>query len=216
MRIGTILFVTGLQAACTAGAGGLRVPMPDADLTPVTTTSDGIAYPTTNVGGRPRSAVAAGQTFPNLTLAGIRSVATLDELAVVSSAELYDPSRARYDLLHVVGVFFWCPHCNNETNDLAKLASWRTQHRVAVLEIAMQGYRRGSPGWSDLQSWVRDHELDFPVVVDAEGGQLGQFFPVDAVPLNILVDPRTMEILAVDVGETSDIAAYEHGFLPGS
>jgi hypothetical protein len=216
MRISAILFLTGVGAACSGGAGGLRVPMPDADPTPATTTSDGIAYPTTNIGGRPRSGAVAGQVFPNLTLDGIRSLATIDEPAVVSSTEFYDPSGARYDLLHVVAVFFWCPHCNSETKDLATLASWRREHRVAVLEIAMQGYGSASPDWSDLQKWVRDHDLDFPVVVDAKGALLGQFFPVNAVPLNIIVDPRTMEVLAVDVGEVGDIATYERGFLSGS
>ena len=30
-------------------------------------------------------------------------------------ADYYDPTGIRYDLLHVIGIFLWCPHCNNET-----------------------------------------------------------------------------------------------------
>jgi hypothetical protein len=130
-------------------------------------------------------------------------------------AEFYDPSGQRFDLLHIIAIFLWCPHCDNETHALTKTAAWRAEHRVAVLEIAMQDYRGGSPGWSDLQKWVRDHNADFPVVVDAQGAQLGQYFNVGTVPVNIMVAPRTMEILAVDVGEASDVAAYEQKFLTG-
>jgi hypothetical protein len=42
---------------------------------------------------------------------------------------------------------------------------------------------------------------------------LGQYFSINYVPLNIVVNPRSMEILAVDVGEISDSQAYEQGFL---
>ena len=49
--------------------------------------------------------------------------------------------------------------------------------------------------------------------MDGQGAQLGQYFSVNYVPLNIVVNPRTMEILAVDVGEVGDVEAYEQGFL---
>ena len=67
----------GLLGSCSGDVGGgLVVPMPDADLSGVTSNPDGIAYPTTNIGGQPRSAKGAGQILPNLILPGIRSVAT--------------------------------------------------------------------------------------------------------------------------------------------
>jgi len=189
------------------------VPMPDADLSGASVNPEGTAYPTVNVGGQPRTATQAGQTFPNLTLEGVRSAATMDTPAVVSMAEYYDPSGARYDLLHVIGIFMWCPHCNNETNNLSTLSSWQVDHRVAVVQIAMQGYDNAAPSWSDLQKWVGDHGLSFPVLVDGQGVQLGQYFSIKYVPLNIVVNPRTMEVLAVDVGEVDDNQAYEQVFL---
>jgi len=187
--------------------------MPDADLTGQPSNPDGTSYPTTNIGGQPRTADQAGQIFPNLTLQGIRSAATLDDLAVVSMSEYYDPAGFHYDLLHVTAIFMWCPHCNNETNNLAQIASWRSDHRVAVIQLAMEGYGSASPGWSELQKWVGDHGLDFPVVVDGQGEQLGRYFSVRSVPLNIVVNPRSMEILAVDVGDVGDVEAYQQDFL---
>ena len=193
--------------------GGLYVPMPDADLSGQPANPDGVVYPTENIGGQPRTANRPGQTFPNLTLEGIRSAATVEVPTAVAMSELYDPAGARYDLLHVMAIFFWCPHCNNETNNLAQIAAWRADRRVAAIQIAMEGYGSASPGWSEVQKWVRDHNLDLPVVVDGQGAQLGQYFSVNYVPLNIVVNPRTMEILAVDVGEVGDVEAYEQGFL---
>jgi hypothetical protein len=140
-------------------------------------------------------------------------VATVDTPAVVSMSEYQDPTGARYDLLHVIGIFMWCPHCNNETNNLAGIAAWRAANRVAVVQIAMEGYGGASPTWSELQKWVSDHNVDFPVLIDSQGAQLGQYFSVNYVPVNIVVNPRTMEILAVDVGEVGDCQTYEQGFL---
>jgi len=51
------------------------------------------------------------------------------------------------------------------------------------------------------------------VLVDGQGAQLGQYFSVNSVPLNIVVNPRTMEVLDVTIGEVSDCQSYEQGFL---
>ncbi len=213
----SLLGLALLLGGCSGGAGGpLYVPMPDADLTSVATNPDGVAYPASNIGGRARSASQPGQTFPDLTLEGVRSAATADTPAVVSMAEYYDPEGLRNDLLHVMAIFMWCPHCNNETNSLAQIAGWQTSHRVAAVQIAMQNYDGGAPGWSDVQQWARSHNLAIPVLVDAQGSELGQYFPVNAVPVNIAVDPRTMEVLSVDIGEVGDVESYEQGFLPPS
>ena len=211
----TLVVIGGLCVNCSGSTSGavMDVPMPDADLSGGIVNPDGTAYPTANIGGKPRTATQAGQVFPDLTLEGVRSAATMDTSAVVSMAEYYDPAGAHYDLLHVVGLFMWCPHCNNETNNLAGIAAWQAANRVAVVQIAMEGYGGGSPTWSELQKWVSDHNVDFPVLVDSQGAQLGQYFPVDSVPVNMVVNPRTMEVLAVDIGEVGDCQAYEQGLL---
>jgi hypothetical protein len=218
MRIMAVLFVVAIATSCVGCSGHgtgpeLYVPMPDADLGDAATGIDGMPYPSSNIGGQPRTDAHAGQIFPDLTLEGVHSVATLNTPEMISTAEFYDPQGLRYDLLHVMGIFMWCPHCNNETADIAQIAAWRTAHRVAVLQIAMEGYDGSTPGWSDLQKWVSDHQLDFPAVIDGQGAQLGQYFPVGSVPVNIVVNPRSMEILSVDIGEVGSVQTYEQGFL---
>jgi hypothetical protein len=190
MRIATVwLFVAALAAGCSdggAGGGGLHVSIPD-----------------------------GGQVFPNLILQGLRSAAATDQLESVSTWEGYDPDGLRYDLLHVMVVCLWCPHCDNETTDVAKIADWQAQHRVADLQIAIQGYTTAIPTLADIRRWSVEHGLTFPVLIDGQGAELGAYFSVNSVPVNIMVNPRTMAVLAIDLGEVGDVRAYEQGFLDG-
>jgi hypothetical protein len=155
----------------------------------------------------------AGSGFPNLTLQGLRSAAAMDAPESISTWEYDDPDGLRYDLLHVMAICLWCPHCSNETTAIAKIAAWQADHRVAALQIAIQGYSGASPSWSEIQKWARDHNVGFPVLIDGQAAQLGQSFNVSSVPLNIMVNPRTMAVLGTNRGEVGDVQAYEQGFL---
>jgi len=154
-----------------------------------------------------------GEVFPKLELQGIRSAAASDSLGPVSTWEYYDPSGQQYDLLHVMVVCMWCPHCNNETTEVSKIAGWQAEHRVASLQIAIQGYTSQPPTLLELQSWAQEHNLTFPVLVDGQGAQLGQYFEVRSVPVNIMVNPRSMAVLGIRVGEVGGVQTYEQGFL---
>jgi hypothetical protein len=221
LQFATLAALAGVWASCSVDTRSALtyVPSSDADLSNSRVDIDGSAgidggaYPNTNIGGHPRTATKSGQTFPNLVLEGVRSTATKDRLATVSMSEYFDPTGARYDLLHVIGIFMWCPHCNNETRNLSTISAWQTSHRVAVVQIAMEGYGSASPSWAELQKWVGNYNPSFPVLIDGQGAQLGQYFSVDHVPINIVVNPRSMEVLAADVGEVGDCQAYEQGFL---
>jgi len=170
-------------------------------------------------GGAPSTGVPAkaatdgGMLFPNLTLQGLRSAADMAAPVAVSTWDYYDPDGLQYDLLHVMAIFLWCPHCNNETTDLSTIAAWQAEHRVAVLQIALQGYSSSSPTWAEIQKWASDHNVAFPVVIDGQGAQLSQSFKFDGVPFNIVVNPRTMEVMETDVGEVGSVQAYEQKFL---
>jgi hypothetical protein len=186
MRIATVwLLVAAFAGGCSdVGGGGLRVAIPD-----------------------------GGQVFPRLDLQGLRSAAATDQLESVSTWDFYDPDGLHHDLLHVTVIFLWCPHCNNETAAVAKIADWQAQHRVAALQIATQGYTGATPTLAELRRWSVEHNLTFPLLVDGQGAELGAYFPVNSVPVNIMVNPRTMAVLAIDVGEVGDVRAYEQGFL---
>lgn len=153
------------------------------------------------------------QVFPQLTLQGLPSASATGGPQAISTWQYHDPSGPQYDLLHVMAICMWCPHCNNETTALAGIAAWRAANNVAAMQIALQGYSGASPTWAEVQKWSSDHYADFPVLIDGQGAQLGQSFDLSAVPVNIVVDPRTMNVLAVDVGDVGDVQSYEQGFL---
>jgi len=69
-QLATLTALAGLCSNCSGDAARAMtyVPMPDADLSGASVNPEGTAYPTVNVGGQPRTATQAGQTFPNLTL----------------------------------------------------------------------------------------------------------------------------------------------------
>jgi hypothetical protein len=187
MRIAMLLMLVAVGAAgCFDGldGGGLSVSIPD-----------------------------GGELFPNLEFQGLRSAAASDALVPVSTWEYSDPTGQQYDLLHVMVICMWCPHCNNETTDVSKIAGWQAEHRVASLQIAIQGYTAKPPTLLELQQWARDHALTFPLLVDGQGAQLGRYFSVDSVPVNIAVNPRTMAVLGIEVGEVGGVQRYEQGFL---
>lgn len=187
MRLATVLL---LFAACAVGCsdgtdgGGSRLAIPD-----------------------------GGEYFPDLELQGLRPAVASDALVPVRTWEYYDPDGLQYDLVHVMVISMWCPHCNNETTDVARISAWQASHRVASLQIAIQGYTGKTPTLPELQQWIGDHGLTFPVLVDGQGEQLRQYFSVEAVPLNIAVNPRTMAVLGIDVGEVDSVQDYEQGFL---
>ena len=147
----------GLCANCSGDSAQKRPPQNDLDAATseagtleagplgLGTNPEGIAYPTENIGGQPRSASQAGQIFPNLILEGVLSAAAANTPVVMPMADYYDPAGLRYDLLHVIGIFMWCPHCNNETYNLASIAGWQSSNRVAVIQIAMEGYGGADP-----------------------------------------------------------------------
>jgi hypothetical protein len=182
---GAAAILAVLAAGCSAGGGaGMHVPTPD-----------------------------AGRIFPNLYLQGLRSSAAMDTEVTVSTWEYHDPEGTSYDLLHATVICLWCPHCNNETNALAAVAAWQADHRVAVLQIAIQGYGSASPTWAEIQGWARDHAVAFPVLIDGQAAKLRQYYDVSSVPLNIVVNPRDMSVLGIDMGEVGDVQAYQQGYL---
>ena len=53
---------------------------------------------------------------------------------------------------------------------------------------------------NDLNNWVNHHQNDFPTMVDPGVQNLGVFFDGAAVPFNMNIDARSMEILSTELG----------------
>ena len=53
---------------------------------------------------------------------------------------------------------------------------------------------------TDLNNWVTHHQSDFPSMLDPGVQNLGIFFAGAAVPFNMNIDARSMEILSSELG----------------
>ena len=181
---------------------------PDAAARPdLAPTPSGVpTYPGDNWGGK------VGKRFPNLSFEGVASAATADAPTVIHVADYFDPAGARYDLLHVVIVAMWCPHCDRQASAIAGLADWQAQNRIATFELAIDGPNHSGPSMAEVADWAVAHKLSTPVARDPKSAQIKPYITVDYIPLHLLVNPRTMTILDATTGEVADLKAYEQKF----
>ncbi|PKN36218.1 MAG: hypothetical protein CVU63_17355 [Deltaproteobacteria bacterium HGW-Deltaproteobacteria-20] len=195
-------------AACSSEEGS-RPPFDDVDVTGRDVNPDGIAYPTDDWGARPRNGTTPGQRLPNFSFQGYPDSKQDDGLQVVSFADFYDPSQQRHKVMYLVAVVAWCPHCQAETRAIAANSSAFRANGVQVVQTVMEGAERGRPlSLVDVDEWVDTMGTDFTVLIDVNAKRLGSVADIEGVPWNALVDTRSMEVLAVTVGELVDVPGY--------
>jgi len=134
-------------------------------------------------------------------------------------AQYYNPnglatiSGAPIKLIHLTVAAVWCQPCNEET-DFISGANWtgyNTGNASFAKELAPLGvvfvqalsdgptYGTGA-NLNDLNKWVTNHQNDITTMLDPGVQNLGVFFDAAAVPFNMNIDARTMEILSSEVG----------------
>jgi hypothetical protein len=201
--LGSVVF------CCLLACNGTNTSGSDPDLPGRTTNPEEFPYPTENWGG------AEGKIFPNLTFSGVLSAELADSPTVVSMADYYDPEGLRYDLLHVVFSAINCEDCDYQAARMANLATWQAEKRIATMEIITFGINGSQwPNQAEIAVWARSHKTTMPVVIDAQGRRLEKYWNVVYLPVHVMVNPRTMEILDFYVATLSDVQAYESKFLP--
>jgi hypothetical protein len=95
----------------------------------------------------------------------------------------------------------WCGPCKAE---VSQVAGWITKDqvdsRMAVVDILVDNNTPGSPADPTfVKTWSSTYGITFPVVMDPSF-RMGKFFTRSAVPFNMLIDLRTMEIFFTQVG----------------
>ena len=87
----------------------------------------------------------------------------------------------------------WCAVCRFEQGSIAAIAEdW------PVITVAMQS---GGPG--EVRSYMDEHDLAFPVVLD-EQGRLARLYGVTGVPISYIIDAEG-RVRFVEVGFTTEI-----------
>jgi hypothetical protein len=194
----------------------VRPDRPDTAAT-ADTNPYGVAYPAQSPGYGARKGNVPGDQIPNYKLEGFVNANTAAGLQTVALADFYDPQgqiqisggALGVKVIHLNIAAVWCGPCNQETDQIAPLNSMLAQEGVVFLQALVEGPTPGVGSTAaELQSWITNHSTTFTELLDPEGATLGQLFNLSAIPFNLDIDARSMEILssvsgAVDV--TGDI-----------
>lgn len=224
MRIGEAVLI-GLLAACGgrdpgAGLTGLTGPTEHSSCE---TNPYGACYPTANIGTSAMKTangkVTPGDHIPNFRFIGFRPLApgAVDDTTVPATLSLsnyYDPAaKLGVSLLVILVNTEWCGPSNEEADAVAggnytgdntehtSLASELAPLGVRFLEVLVDGPLTGQPATlDDLREWVTRHAVDYPLGLDGDYAELGQLFAMPAIPFNLVIDARSMEILETWTG----------------
>jgi len=194
----------------------------DADKNP-----GGVCYPKDDVGTGSRTSFSpnavSGQRIANFAFTGYpvqdtNAVATGSPTAI-HLANYYNPdgnltiAGTPIKLIHLTVAAVWCGPCNEET-DFISGGNWTGQNTggasfakelaplgVVFVQALSDGPTYGTgANLNDLNNWVTHHANDFTSMLDPGVQNLGVFFDGAAVPFNMNIDARSMEILSTELG----------------
>ena len=125
----------------------------------------------------------------------------LDRLEALSLAQFYNPTNAtklRYIVITSTAV--WCSACKLEYQDFASGRVDEYHGRgVEFLGALFEDNDSNPAKPSDLRLWASQFKVNFPFGLDP-ALKLGAFFDVEATPMEMIVDVRTMKIVLVSTG----------------
>lgn len=155
----------------------------------------------------------AGATIADLTFMGWRdpAMAGYDAIAAetIRLSDFYDPDGAKgveYILLNAVTV--WCGVCRLEYEHLAAEDVYGTYsvRGLEVVGVLFEDNDGNPPTFRDLSNWSARYDVRFPFVTDP-GFKTGVYFDRDATPMNMIIDAKTMQIVATMTGYDPQIYA---------
>lgn len=182
----------------------------DPSLPAVTTNPDGIPYPTDHLGGTERSVLKPGDRIPNFTFRGYRDGDRSKGLTTISLADYYDPSAKRNKVLYVQFAGTWCSVCSSELEATVTITEKAKEKGIALLEVVVSGATAGfGPSNAEFDGWADRHHTNFTTAIDVRAKRTSAIgVKGDAMPHDLLIDTRTMEILDSSVGAPVDVGHY--------
>jgi hypothetical protein len=146
----------------------------------------------------------AGQTFPDIALAGGYWNLTTP-VPVLDTAEFYKDQLNFHDL-YCSGKFkvalvdisaLWCNPCNLEGQDLPIHGApvWLPQGGI-IFSILAEGAVEGSHtvAKADLDTWIGRHNTNYPFVMSLDG-LVAEIIQLPSWPTNIIINLRDMTVL---------------------
>lgn len=178
---------------------------------------DGVAYPKDNIGTKPRSGSTPGNKIQNYKFLGYPNGDRSGGLKPISLADYFDPTGARYKLIHIQASGSWCVYCQAELETLVPMKADLDSRKVAWIVSLAEGPATGTPAkTSDLDEWLAEFKAPYTHVLDPGNKYLGVFYDAAALPWNADINAKTMEILESGVGARTtreDILSEVDGWL---
>ncbi len=142
--------------------------------------------------------------------AKFRGYATYTSTALVDVAlhDFYDPTAASPKKLLFVGAgSLWCAPCREEAKELPAVAT-KLAAQVAFVDVVIDGSDPGTDATADeVAAWTQTFEMPFFAGLDPAHAMLA-YFDRTSVPFSMVVDTRTMQIVAAANQKPADIEAY--------
>jgi hypothetical protein len=115
-------------------------------------------------------------------------------------------AKNRYLALGVAGL--WCIPCGEEANDLPRLKLKFGSRGVFFMTDVAENSGKNPSTDANLDTWITAHKLNTIVVNDPDF-VLGRFFNKTQMPLNMIIDLKTMIIVDKFTGaDTKRIESY--------
>lgn len=137
-------------------------------------------------------------------LAGISSPVTTLDLH-----DYYNPDGSKPGKFMFITVSaFWCQACKDEAKQLnGVLTTYGPKGVVIVTDIAQKLDKRPADA-TDVDTWIQTYALNTSVVTDPDF-VLQTFFDPSTMPLDLIVDLKTMQIVFKTIGSAlPDVTAF--------
>lgn len=208
----------GLTVALVAGCGELDTNVvgapPEGFVPRVVESGPTAGYPTEPPGG---FGGEEGDVIQNMVFSGFFSedpvaggVHQLEYRDGISFQDVREIGGYSHLLLNIGAE--WCKPCRVEAVVLRGLYPSWAERGGYVLGVINQNQDYDSAGRFEVESWSRQYETPYTLVHDPEGYVAATLNP-STVPLNIVIDLETMEILRSKAGEDAETLTYFESLL---
>jgi thiol-disulfide isomerase/thioredoxin len=178
--------------ACSSSGGGSSATTGTMDCQPPGSTG---TYLTGSTCG-----TEVGDTIANLAFKGRASGITSPQVTMQLS-DWYDPDGKKGLTYLVIDVSaLWCTYCKEEAPQIAGMAAKYGPKGVVFFTDVAQDANRNNATDADVDAWIQTYKMVTPVGTDPNFA-LGAFFDPNSMPLNMIIDLRTMTIVKKITGE---------------
>lgn len=128
-----------------------------------------------------------------------------DTLEPIALSDFYDPDGTRgVKVLLINTAAIWCSACRIEHETLPEHARELGPRGLVIFSALFQDQERNPASVEDLGLWTETFSSNFPMVLDPSY-RFGLYASAETAPLNLVVDTRTMTLLAKFVGDQAAV-----------